>query len=137
MACAPVASTASWRPTGTAACRSNGRTPSGASSASGSPSTSIPRRSPTRSRPCRGRARSKKLGFKPGMRAAFLQAPEDFEATLGELPGGVEVRRRLQDGLDLVVCFVTARRELERRLDRLRAAIAPDGMLWVAWPKRA
>jgi hypothetical protein len=35
------------------------------------------------------------------------------------------------------VCFVTARRELERRLDALRRAIEPDGMLWVAWPKRA
>ncbi|HSD78139.1 MAG TPA: hypothetical protein VLA98_12070, partial [Solirubrobacteraceae bacterium] len=30
-----------------------------------------------------------------------------------------------------------ARAELERRVGRLRDAIAPDGMLWVAWPKRA
>jgi hypothetical protein len=39
--------------------------------------------------------------------------------------------------MDLVVLFVTARRDLERRVTRLRDAIAPAGMLWVAWPKRA
>jgi len=36
-----------------------------------------------------------------------------------------------------VLCFVTARRDLERRAARLREAIAPDGMVWVCWPKRA
>jgi hypothetical protein len=35
------------------------------------------------------------------------------------------------------VCFLSARRDLERRLAGLRRAIEPDGMLWVAWPKRA
>ena len=79
----------------------------------------------------------KKLGFKPGMRASFLNAPDDFGTALGELPGDMQVRERLQPELDVVVCFVTARHELERRLDRLREAIFPDGMLWVAWPKRA
>jgi hypothetical protein len=79
----------------------------------------------------------KKLGFKPGMRAALLGAPEGFDATLGELPDGVGVTRRLGGHRDLVVVFVTERAQLERRLDALRAAIAPDGMVWVAWPKRS
>src|ERR687889_646011 len=39
--------------------------------------------------------------------------------------------------LVLIVCFVTARRALERRLPRLRGALRPAGMLWIAWPKRA
>ncbi|MDO8185440.1 DUF3052 family protein [Conexibacter sp. JD483] len=33
--------------------------------------------------------------------------------------------------------FVTERVRLERRLARLVAAIEPDGMIWVAWPKKA
>ncbi|HEX2303542.1 MAG TPA: hypothetical protein VHH57_07950 [Gaiella sp.] len=33
--------------------------------------------------------------------------------------------------------FTTTRRELERRIEELGAAIHPDRMLWVAWPKRA
>jgi Protein of unknown function (DUF3052) len=80
---------------------------------------------------------AKKLGFKPGFAAAYVSAPDGFDDLLGDLPDGVTVRRRLRGPLDLIVCFVTARRDLEKRLTQLRAALAPDGMLWIAWPKRA
>ncbi len=79
----------------------------------------------------------RKLGFTPGVAAAYVDAPDGFAALVGELPDGVSVRRQLRGPLDLVVCFVTARHDLERRLPKLRAALAPAGMLWVAWPKRA
>jgi hypothetical protein len=79
----------------------------------------------------------KKLGFKPGFTAAYVAAPDGFDALVGELPRDVVVRKQLRGPLDLVVCFVTARRDLETRLPKLRAALAPAGMLWVAWPKRA
>jgi hypothetical protein len=79
----------------------------------------------------------RKLGFKPGMRAAFLDAPGGFETTLGELPDGVEVAARLGGSKDLVVAFVTRRADLTKRIEPLKRAIAPDGMAWVAWPKRA
>lgn len=79
----------------------------------------------------------RKLGFKPGMRAALLRAPEGFDATLGELPDGVVVTPRLGGAKDLVIVFVTERADLARRVEALRRAIAPDGMVWVAWPKKA
>src|SRR4051794_39464684 len=79
----------------------------------------------------------RKLGIAPGARVAFLDAPRTFADALGELPDGVEVTRRLGGAKDLVVVFVTRRVQLERRLGALRRAIAPDGMVWVAWPKRA
>jgi len=78
----------------------------------------------------------KKLGFKPGMTAVFLDAPEHLDELLGDLEG-VTVKRSLRGHADLVMCFVTRRRELERRAARLRQAVAPDGMLWVCWPKKA
>jgi hypothetical protein len=78
----------------------------------------------------------KKLGFKPGDTAAFLDAPDHLDSLLGELDG-VTVKRSLRGRADVVLCFVTARNQLERRAARLRAAIAPDGMVWVCWPKRA
>src|ERR1700742_2159008 len=80
---------------------------------------------------------ARKLGFKPGYIAAYVNPPDGFDTLLGELPDGVKVLKRLRDDLDLVVCFVTARAELERRLPKLRGALAPAGMLWIAWPKRA
>jgi hypothetical protein len=49
----------------------------------------------------------------------------------------VDVRARPAKGTDLVVFFTKERRAIERRLPALRRAIEPDGMLWVAWPKRA
>jgi hypothetical protein len=75
----------------------------------------------------------KKLGVKEGMRIAVLDAPEGFGL---DLPEGVSVARRLGGSKDMVIVFVAARRVLERRLDALRRAIAPDGMVWVAWPKK-
>src|SRR4051794_32371322 len=79
----------------------------------------------------------RKLGIAPGARVAFLDAPETFAHALGEMPDGAEVTKRLGGAKDLVVVFVTRRAQLERRLGALRRAIAPDGMVWVAWPKRA
>jgi hypothetical protein len=78
----------------------------------------------------------RKLGFKPGMTAVFLDAPEQLDGLLGELDG-VTVKRALRGHADLVLCFVTERRQLARRAARLRAAVAPDGMVWVGWPKKA
>ena len=78
----------------------------------------------------------RKLGFKPGMTAVFLDAPEHLDVLLGDLEG-VSVKRSLRGHADLVMCFVTRRRALERRAARLREAVAPDGMVWVCWPKKA
>ena len=79
----------------------------------------------------------KKLGIKPGATLGLIGAPEDFDATLGEIPDGVAVRRRLQGPLDVIVAFFVDRSALERRLPGLRDALQPAGGLWLAWPKRA
>ena len=85
---------------------------------------------------CSGTPLAAKLGLRPGVRVAWPQAPEGFEALLGDLPAGVQVRRTTRGSLDLVVCFVTRRAQLAARLPGLREAIRPDGMCWAAWPKR-
>jgi len=79
----------------------------------------------------------KKLGVKEGHRVAWLDAPEGFDVTLGSLPDGVRVQRRLGWGLDVLVQFTTSRAHLVKRLPKLREAVFPAGAAWVAWPKRA
>jgi hypothetical protein len=79
----------------------------------------------------------RKLGIKPGMSMAVLNAPANLEALLGELPDGVVTTRRLGGHRDLVVIFVTSQADFAPRIPALITAIAPDGMIWVAWPKRA
>jgi len=79
----------------------------------------------------------RKLGFKPAMRVHYASAPDGFSPLLGELPDGVRLLAPPAGDLDLALLFVRERRELERRLPGLHARLAPAGMLWVAWPKRA
>jgi hypothetical protein len=79
----------------------------------------------------------RKLGIREGAAVAFLDAPDDFPDTLGALPDGVTIRDRLRGPLDVIVSFTVRRADLERRIDRLMAALEPAGRLWIAWPKRS
>ena len=79
----------------------------------------------------------KKLGITQEARLALLGAPNGFDVVLGALPAGVEVRTRAQGTFDVILCFVTAQRDLERRFPTLMRVLDPDGGLWIAWPKRA
>ena len=76
----------------------------------------------------------RKLGIKPGHRVAFVNAPSGYDRVLGALPGGCRVLRRATRPMDVIQVFSKSRRDLERRLPRLDAALAPDGMIWISWP---
>ena len=78
-----------------------------------------------------------KLGIKPGAAVCFLGAPDDFADTLGPLPAGVSLQPKPKGPLDVVVFFTKARRDLEKKLPALHAALAPAGGLWIAWPKKS
>ena len=80
---------------------------------------------------------ARKLGIKEGARVAFVDAPDGFDDTVAPLPEGVEVGDEAVPGSDVVVFFTTERGRLEHQIERLMAAIAPDGAVWVAWPKRS
>jgi hypothetical protein len=82
---------------------------------------------------------AKKLGIKPAMSVVVLHAPENFMELLGSLPPGVTVQFSLRTGqrADLLIGFVTERQHLETNIGRLLASLPPDGVLWVAWPKKA
>ena len=80
----------------------------------------------------------RKLGIKPGHRLMVLSGPGGFEEhTLGELPDGVEVRRRASGTADVIVAFFERRAELARRMPAMRERMEPAAGLWIAWPKRA
>ncbi len=83
-----------------------------------------------------GAALPKKLGIREGSRVALVSPPQGFEATLGALPTGVELRPHVRGRLDVIVFFVTRQAELARRFPSFVRALADDGGLWVAWPKQ-
>lgn len=78
-----------------------------------------------------------KLGIKEGMRLAILNAPADYEDTLGSLPKGVARLSRLGKELDFIQFFSEERAKLEVKFAALKAALAHDGALWISWPKKA
>jgi hypothetical protein len=75
-----------------------------------------------------------KLGIKPGTRLKFASEPKGFDALLGELPEGSRIATR--GALDFAMLFVKARSDLVKGFARLRDRLEPNGMLWVAWPKK-
>jgi len=80
---------------------------------------------------------AKKLGIVEGSTVALLGEPDGFRELLAPIPDGVVFRSALRGHLDVVVFFVTRRRDLARRIEAAGRSIHPAGGLWVAWPKRA
>lgn len=76
-----------------------------------------------------------KLGIKPGHRVVILGAPPDYATTLGELPPQVKPGKVLRGEMDFLHFFGKSRRELEQRFPALKSCLAPNGMLWISWPK--
>jgi hypothetical protein len=76
----------------------------------------------------------KKLGIKPDMRVATLNAPEDFEAKLGDLPDGAEVSPDITRKTGLVIWFVRSRAELD--IGIVMGRMPAQCGLWIVHPKR-
>ena len=79
----------------------------------------------------------KKLGIREGTRVLVTGAPDGFDRALAPLPSGVQRLGRAGADLDVVILFTRRRSDLARRFRSLARALAPDGRLWVAWPKKA
>jgi hypothetical protein len=78
-----------------------------------------------------------KLGIKPGFRIFVANAPADYRRVIGALPERVTVASRLNGQIDMIHVFATEAKALASGLREYRDAIAPDGMIWVSWPKKA
>jgi hypothetical protein len=80
----------------------------------------------------------KKLGYSHGARALTIGAPPDYRKLL-LLPAGTQVAwlKAPEEGMAFVHLFVLRAQLLARELKRLRGEIAPGGVVWVSWPKKA
>jgi hypothetical protein len=78
----------------------------------------------------------KKLGVKDGQTTWRLNMPESVADEIAA--GGVKpvLVARPKAGLAMAHLFVTRRVELAMHLEKLRGLLAPDGMVWVSWPKK-
>jgi hypothetical protein len=78
-----------------------------------------------------------KLGVKPGFRIFVDGAPSAYGEIVGALPAKATVKSALKPPVDMVHVFVEQAAGLAGKLRRYRAAIVPNGMIWVSWPKKS
>jgi hypothetical protein len=80
----------------------------------------------------------KKLGYKPGIEAVIDGAPTGYLPTL-ELPPEIKVHWMTEprEGVAFVHVFCREAEVLKKKLARWRKRIAPDGIIWISWPKKA
>ena len=78
-----------------------------------------------------------KLGIKPETSVAIINAPANFEKTLGPLPAGVVPKSRLGANMDFIHAFFLSAKDLAAQFPKLKKALSESGTLWVSWPKKA
>ena len=78
-----------------------------------------------------------KLGIKPGFCIFVDGTPIAYDKLVGALPPAASVRAAPKPPLDMVHLFATHAAGLAAKLRGYRKVIAPDGMIWVSWPKKS
>lgn len=84
----------------------------------------------------------KKLGVKEGMSALLIAVPETIEP-LASFDGWKKAKRVAKAGAaaggpyDYIHIFVAKRADYAAAIARLKKALAPTGMIWASWPKKA
>jgi CheY-like chemotaxis protein len=77
----------------------------------------------------------KKLGIKSNSTVVLLNAPKDFEKSLGKLPVGVKLSRKISDPRDITIWFVKLTKDLDGYIKEIAKKVE-KGSLWIVWPKK-
>jgi hypothetical protein len=76
---------------------------------------------------------AQKMGIRENSLAHLRNVPDGAHAALS-LPA-LRISPNLTDKMDYLHIFVTSRAELDAAFPVFRDHLAPEGMLWVSWPK--
>lgn len=77
-------------------------------------------------------ALAKKLKLKPGLKAAVINAPEDYVATLRH---DTALSPTLRGKFDWIQIFVRNKAELDELAPKAARALRPESILWISFPK--
>ncbi|MFH1335139.1 MAG: hypothetical protein ABII96_01350, partial [Candidatus Zixiibacteriota bacterium] len=77
----------------------------------------------------------KKLGIKANSTVVLINAPKDFEKSLGKLPEGVRLTRKNSGFRDITIWFVKLTKELDDHIKEIAKKVE-KGSLWIVWPKK-
>jgi hypothetical protein len=80
----------------------------------------------------------KKLGYKPGVTVHVHEAPANYRDELKLVdPKSVTWLKEPIEGVQLIHAFTRRLAELKKLLALYRKRVAPDGAIWISWPKEA
>lgn len=76
-----------------------------------------------------------KLGIKPQFHVALHDVPPDVQGELKSVLASCSVAKG--EPVDFAMIFVKTAGELKKRFRSHATRLAPAGMLWISWPKKA
>jgi hypothetical protein len=79
----------------------------------------------------------KKLGIKEQLRVLLLDSPADVKADLKDSLATCQIIKDGRGPLDFAMIFVKTAVDLKKKFSQVAKQLAPAGMLWVSWPKKA
>lgn len=79
----------------------------------------------------------KKLGIKEKFRVLLIDAPADVKADLKAALATCQQLRDASGSLDFAMLFVKGSADLQTKFAKVAQSLAPAGMIWVSWPKKA
>ena len=82
-----------------------------------------------------GQPLPKKLGIKPGIAIALVDAPEDFTQLLAPIPEGTQLNDGVSEDCEMAIWFVRSQLDLAQAIQAASAMMALQS-LWFAWPKK-
>jgi hypothetical protein len=80
---------------------------------------------------------AKKLSLKHGMRVWREGMPDSVADEIAAEDLQLQLLEGPEAPIDAAHVFVTSRGELETKLHQLMPLLAPAGMIWASWPKKA
>ena len=81
---------------------------------------------------------AKKLGYKAGLTVHLHAAPAHYQKILAlDDPKSVTWLKEPKAGVQFIHAFTTEFAQLGKLLALYRQRLAPDGVMWISWPKKA
>ena len=84
-----------------------------------------------------GKPLYQKLGIKDGFRVCVIGAPDDYQKLIEGKVSGMTITTSARAKADMAHVFETNAAALKKKLPSLMKIIAPDGAIWVSWPKKS
>jgi hypothetical protein len=80
---------------------------------------------------------AKKLGIREGFKVSLVHIPDHYYDLFAGFPDVSLVTGPAHTKLDFIHYFATEEKKLAADLDQLKQALAPNGMIWISWPKKS